>query len=240
MNDGGRAGEHGSRVYRVAHNTAISRVIRPLAAAPTIVALDEDLESAIEAVDREQTIDRRRALDRLYALIWRRQPADSAMPLDEIRTKATAFELRVRRWRLVGGVTMGLLVAKNVWEVWTDSEAIERAGDLFMLAALVFVLLRFLRHARAETAPSTLGTTSCIEHYRSRLMRERDLSRDGWKFVMPFVPGFALILAGRAIEGRPASQVAILIALAIAMLGGALWVIARGGRQIEREIAELD
>ena len=40
-------------VYRVAHNTAISRVVRPRAAAPTLVAMDEDLDSMAEAVDRE-------------------------------------------------------------------------------------------------------------------------------------------------------------------------------------------
>jgi RNA polymerase sigma-70 factor (ECF subfamily) len=68
-------------VYRVAHNTAISRVIRPQVAAPTIVALDEDLESMIDRGDREGTIDRRRALDRLYALIHRLRPLDRQVML---------------------------------------------------------------------------------------------------------------------------------------------------------------
>ena len=40
-------------VYRVAHNTAISRVLRPRAAAPTLVAIDEDLDSIADATDRE-------------------------------------------------------------------------------------------------------------------------------------------------------------------------------------------
>lgn len=68
-------------VYRVAHNTAISRVIRPQASAPTIVALDADLESVVGVSDREQTIDRRRALDRLYALIQRLRPLDRQVML---------------------------------------------------------------------------------------------------------------------------------------------------------------
>jgi hypothetical protein len=173
--------------------------------------------------------------------LWRQQPQGrETMTLEEIRTRARAFETKVQRWRLVGGVTMALLLAKNVWEVWTDTDMLERAGDLLMLAALVYIVFRFLRHARAETAPSTLGVTSCVEHYRSRLMRERDLSREGWTFVLPFVPGFGLIIAGRAMEGRPASQVAVLIAVAVAMLAGVLWVIARSGRRLEREMAALD
>ena len=66
--------------YRVAHNTAISRVIRPRAAAP-LVAIENDLNSLAEAVDREQGFDRQRALDRLYALIQRLRPLDRQVML---------------------------------------------------------------------------------------------------------------------------------------------------------------
>ena len=68
-------------VYRVAHNTAISRVVRPRAVAPTLVAIDEDLDSMAEVVDREHGVDRRRALDRLYALIQRLRPLDRQVML---------------------------------------------------------------------------------------------------------------------------------------------------------------
>ena len=68
-------------VYRVAHNTAISRVIRPRAAAPTLVAIDEDLDSIADATDREHGLDRRRALERLYELIQRLRPLDRQVML---------------------------------------------------------------------------------------------------------------------------------------------------------------
>jgi RNA polymerase sigma-70 factor (ECF subfamily) len=68
-------------VYRVAHNTAVSRVIRPRAAAPTLVAIDEDLESLADAADRERGLDRRRALERLYLLIRRLRPLDRQVML---------------------------------------------------------------------------------------------------------------------------------------------------------------
>ena len=51
-----------------------------------------------------------------------------------------------------------------------------------------------------------------------------------WTFVLPFVPGFGLIIFGRALEGRPASQVVALIVVAVAMFVGVLWTIARGVR----------
>jgi RNA polymerase sigma-70 factor, ECF subfamily len=68
-------------VYRVAHNTAISRVIRPRATAPTLVAMDEDLDSLADGADREQGLDRRRALDRLFGLIQRLKPLDRQVML---------------------------------------------------------------------------------------------------------------------------------------------------------------
>jgi RNA polymerase sigma-70 factor (ECF subfamily) len=68
-------------VYRVAHNTAISRVVRPRASAPTLVAIDESLDAAADAVDREAGVDRRRALDRLYALVRRLRPLDRQVML---------------------------------------------------------------------------------------------------------------------------------------------------------------
>jgi RNA polymerase sigma-70 factor (ECF subfamily) len=61
--------------YRVAHNTATSRVIRRRAGAPELVSLDE-LEAAAAPHDREQALDRDRAMDRLMALIRRLRPLD--------------------------------------------------------------------------------------------------------------------------------------------------------------------
>ena len=68
-------------VYRVAHNTAISRLVRPRAAAPTLVAIDESLDSIAGSVDHEAGVDRRRALDRVHALIHRLRPLDRQVML---------------------------------------------------------------------------------------------------------------------------------------------------------------
>jgi hypothetical protein len=172
--------------------------------------------------------------------VWREQPhGRQAMSLDEIRIKAREFERSVQQWRRVGGLTVALLIVKNVWEVWRDTDLVERAGDLMMLAALLYLVLRFVRYARAN-APATRGQLSCLEHYRRQLVRQRELSRDGWKFVLPFVPGLGLIVAGRALEGRPPWQVALMIAVALSILAGVVWVIARGERRLEQEVAALD
>ena len=138
------------------------------------------------------------------------------MSVEEIRAKAKEFDMKVKRWSLVGGLMVAVLLVKNAWEVWIDIDVVERAGDLLMFLALLYVVYRFFRHARAQVAPSTLGLTNCVEHYRSRLVRQHELSRDGWKYVLPFAPGIVLIIFARVLQGRPASQVAALIVFALA------------------------
>jgi RNA polymerase sigma-70 factor (ECF subfamily) len=68
-------------VYRVAHNTATSKVLRPRTNAPSIVALDDHLESVAEGGNQDDVLDRRRALDRLRSLIRRLKPLDRQVML---------------------------------------------------------------------------------------------------------------------------------------------------------------
>jgi RNA polymerase sigma-70 factor, ECF subfamily len=68
-------------VYRVAHNTAISKALRPRTSAPTLVALDASLESPAPANSEEQALDRRRTLERLHELIRQLRPLDRQVML---------------------------------------------------------------------------------------------------------------------------------------------------------------
>jgi RNA polymerase sigma-70 factor (ECF subfamily) len=66
--------------YRVAHNIAISKILRRRSQRPTLVGLEE-LESRGEAADREQQFDRGRAMERLVALIHELKPMDRQVML---------------------------------------------------------------------------------------------------------------------------------------------------------------
>lgn len=67
-------------VYRVAHNVATSHVIRPKAHARMFVPA-EDLEAVTDPIDREDLLDRQRALDKLYELIRGLRPVDRQVML---------------------------------------------------------------------------------------------------------------------------------------------------------------
>jgi RNA polymerase sigma-70 factor, ECF subfamily len=68
-------------VYRVAHNTATSKVLRPQANAPSIVALDDRPDSVAAAASEEEVLDRRLALERLHGLIGQLRPLDRQVML---------------------------------------------------------------------------------------------------------------------------------------------------------------
>jgi RNA polymerase sigma-70 factor (ECF subfamily) len=68
-------------VYRVAHNTATSKTLRPRTNAPTIVALDDSLESIAAAPSGDEVLDRRRALERLHGVISGLRPLDRQVVL---------------------------------------------------------------------------------------------------------------------------------------------------------------
>lgn len=61
-------------VYRIAHNTATSQVLRRKTSAPTLVGLDE-LEAQADE-DTHAIVDERHAMDRLLRLIHRLRPVD--------------------------------------------------------------------------------------------------------------------------------------------------------------------
>ena len=171
--------------------------------------------------------------------LWQEQAAEDPVPRDEIRTKAERLDAKMRRRRVVTAVLFILLLIKGALEVWTQTETLERAGDLLLMAALVYIAYRY-RKLRVAAAPVALGSTNCHEFYRAELVRQRDLSKDSWGYLLPFVPGVALALFGSAFENQPVSQRVALVASGVALFLGTAWWNARSARKLQHEIDALD
>ena len=62
-------------VYRVAHNTATSQVLRRRAGAPTFVSLD-DVDSMAVNIDGEAEVDEQRVMERILQLVQALAPLD--------------------------------------------------------------------------------------------------------------------------------------------------------------------
>ena len=56
--------------------------------------------------------------------VWRQQPLAEADDVGrgDPRRRATDFDMKVRAMERVGGLTFALLLVKNVWEVWVDTD----------------------------------------------------------------------------------------------------------------------
>jgi len=50
--------------------------------------------------------------------------------------------MNATRWRVVTAVLFILLLIKGALEVWIQTETLERAGDLLLMAALVYIAYR--------------------------------------------------------------------------------------------------
>jgi hypothetical protein len=172
--------------------------------------------------------------------LWQQQASDERMmPLDEVRTKAERLDTKTRRRRVVTAVLFVLLLIKGAVEVWIQTETLERAGDLLLMAALVYVAYRY-RKLRLAPRPVFLGRSNGREFYRAELVRQRDLSKDNWGFLLPFAPGMALAVFGSAFESRPTSQLIAIIVLGVALFLGVAWWNAHTARRLQNEIDALE
>jgi hypothetical protein len=161
------------------------------------------------------------------------------MPLDDIRTKAERLDTRTRLWRVVTAGLFVLLLIVEAWQVWIGEEMLERAGDLLTIAAFAYIAYRYRKH-RLAAPPVALGRTNCVEFYRAELLRQRDLSKDSWGYLLPFVPGVALALFGGGFEDRPTSQLIALVAFGVALFLGIAWWNAHTARKLQNEIDAFD
>jgi hypothetical protein len=179
-------------------------------------------------------------LDGEVSRLWQQQAREEpTLPLDEVRTKAGRLDAKTRRWRVITVGVFILLLIKGAVEVWTQTGTLERAGDLLLMAALVYVAYRY-RQWRLAAPPVALGRTNCVEFYRAELVRQRDLSKEGWGYLLPFVPGISLAILDGMLEDRPAGHRIVLVLLGVTLFLGIAGWNAHTARKLENEIRALD
>jgi|SRR5688572_839777 hypothetical protein len=172
--------------------------------------------------------------------LWEQQSREEQItPPGEIQMKAERLDAKARRWRAATAVLLVLLLIKGAAEVWIQEGILERAGDLLLMAALVYAAYRY-RKQRLAAPPVALGTTNCVAFYRAELVRQRDLSRDSWGFLLPFVPGMALVLLDGGLGARSTGQLIALVAGAVGLFLAIAWWNAHTARTLQDDVDALD
>ena len=171
--------------------------------------------------------------------LWREQPREEdTMSLEDIRSKAKSFDVKIRRWNIVTAIVFLIAIVVEGAQVWLGHELPERVGDLLTIFALIYVAYQFRPHATPQAMPAGLGLTASVDFYRQQLVRQRDLADHPWRYLVLFIPGVALSLLGDSLD-KPVQQTALVVALGVALFLGVAWVNRRTARRLQREIDEL-
>jgi hypothetical protein len=170
---------------------------------------------------------------------WRSQPADPVrIPADELRRRSVLCEGNKRRAFWAGASLSVFSAALCAWFFYRLPDTVPRIGfALTFIGEVVFLYqwLKLRRGAEEQAGPTAVA-------YRAQLVRQRERVLSIRKmFLLPFVPGPAVILLGFLI---PQLGVVPAVALTSAFLAWPSAVVIplarRRARRIEREIAELD
>jgi len=171
--------------------------------------------------------------------VWHSQPADPfRLPADELRRRSVLCEGNKRRAFWAGASLSILSAALCTWFFYRLPYTLPRIGFVLTFIGEVVFLYQWLELRRG--AKEQTGSTAVA--YRAQLVRQRELVLSMWKrFLLPFVPGPAVILLGFLI---PQLGVVPAVALTSAYLASPFAVVIplaqSRARRIEREIAGLD
>lgn len=184
----------------------------------------------------------------LLKSIWSQQK-DEPFAMSDAELKLRADRLRtVIGWRNAREYIASVFVVLFFgYTAATDTNPVVRAGALLIVVGCLFVVwwlanrVKPRGHNDHEAAP-------WLQRYRDELIRQRDALESVWLwYLMPFVPGLALMLAARHVypEFRltePGVWLAIAgpLGLVGAIFGGIVWLNHTAAKNLRREINELD
>jgi hypothetical protein len=115
-------------------------------------------------------------------------------------------------------------------------------GAGLLVLGTLYAVYHLYRFGKVRSIPSDLGLKDCLDFHRAELVRQRDLYRTvWWWYLLPFVPGVALILIGRAVEHPDRRWLALGVAVAFIVTGAILGTLNhRIARRVQGRIDDLD
>jgi hypothetical protein len=168
-----------------------------------------------------------------------------APALTDVRARADKFYRNIRRQNIVGYVScIGLGIAFGRHLVVLP-HILQKLGSGWMVVASFYVAWQIYRRG-AAVSPEKSGGMPISAFLRMQLARQRDLLRSVlWWYILPFIPGLALVLIGNGQDPALAKHVPIWVrwvalgTIVTAFAG--LWGLYQlGARRLQRRIDEID
>jgi hypothetical protein len=110
-------------------------------------------------------------------------------------------------------------------------------GSVLLIVGGLIAIWEQAYHARADY---TVQSQDFLEAYHRKLAKEARVARSLLRWhMLPYIPGVALIVAGAANAGEPASWFVIYVGIFVLLYLGLRWRRARIARQLEKELDAL-
>lgn len=180
--------------------------------------------------------------------LWQMQGLDTIPPTAEAvheRSARFARSIRIRNWVEYGAAAI-VVVAFAIY-AWTEANPISRIGYLFIVAAAIYAVWQLRRRASPRPAPIAPTLREAIAHLRGEYARQWDALAHIWDwYLLPFVPGFALIMVGptvlpQASKAPPSPIFGIVAIVLIVLVFAGIWKGNRAAAaRLQAAIDELD
>jgi hypothetical protein len=174
--------------------------------------------------------------------------ADTPEPpaLEDVRATADKFYRRIRRRNAIEYVACVMVIAVCAVRIFTWPYILHKIGFAMIAAGALFVGWQLHRRASA-VAPETAGAIPIYDFLRGQFARQRDALKSVlWWYILPLVPGMALVLAANGLDPRteaagPPHWVRwVALVFIFAVIGGVWWLNRSGARKLQKHIDEID
>lgn len=174
--------------------------------------------------------------------LWRQgDAAFAALPLAEIKARAATFDRAIgRRNRREYAATLFVAVIFGLYALILPGWLL-KAGSLLVIGGGLVMAWQLSR--RTSRPDPDAEAADIRAHYRARLVtEERMLASVGLWYLGPFVPGFAVFMAGLAASGGFGSALGFAAFVAIpALIFLGIWLLnRRAAAMLRGQIERLD
>ena len=175
--------------------------------------------------------------------LWQDQPTEEVrMAIEDIRDRARRMKKKGDRRNLLEYAGVAFVVVGSMARSAREENVTVLVGAGLLILGALYVGYHLYRFGTVRAMPSDLGLKDCLNFQRAELVRQRDLLGGvWWWYLLPLVPGPALILIGRAIERADRRWPALLVAIVFVVTFVAIGRLnERGARKLQRVIDGLD
>ncbi|WEK47577.1 MAG: hypothetical protein P0Y56_04595 [Candidatus Andeanibacterium colombiense] len=177
---------------------------------------------------------------------WQASVTEANLPsMDEVRAGADRLYRKVRLRNRIEYAACTVAVACFGVYVFVLEPVLQKIGSALIVAGTVFAAWQLHRRASA-VAPEAAGQMPVLDFARAQLARQRDaLLSIFWWYLLPFIPGLAIFMAG-TITARPphswgqAIGSAIGCAVTVGLFAGLWWLNRRVAAKLQKRIDEID